>query len=60
MDNNYLRDRLKYKGTVSQKEVDYISNLLPQTNKVELPEITGSVSDKELEYLRKRLPKGIK
>ena len=55
--NNDLKNKLlKYKGTVSQGEVDYIQKLLPENNS-SLKKITGAaVSEKELEYLKKSIP----
>jgi|TARA_E500000318_G_scaffold69988_1_gene64738 hypothetical protein len=60
MSNELKNKMLKYKGTVSQQEVDYIKNLLPKTN-IGLSSLMGSISDNEMEYLKKMLPKkGIK
>jgi hypothetical protein len=55
--NNDLKNKLlKYKGTVSQGEVDYIQKLLPKNNS-SLKKITcAAVSEKELEYLKKSIP----
>ena len=60
MDNELKKKLLKMRGTVSEQEVDYISNLVPTTNNFR-KSITGiAAGEKEIEYLIKRLPKGIK
>jgi hypothetical protein len=60
MDNELKKKLLKMRGTVSEQEVDYISNLVPTTNNY-IKSIAGvQASEKEMEYLKKRLPKGIK
>ena len=48
------------RGTVSEQEVDYISNLVPTTYDFRKSIIGVAAGEKEIEYLRKRLPKGIK
>jgi hypothetical protein len=59
MDNELKKKLLKMRGTVSEQEVDYISNLVPTTNNF-VKSITGvtglAASEKEIEYLRKNLP----
>ena len=58
MNNDYKKKLLKLKGTVSQQEVDYMSNLVPKTNSQlnMIESIKGSISDKELDFLKKNLP----
>jgi len=54
--NNDLKNKLlKYKGTVSQQEVDYIKKLLPSVNS-SLSNFSGSISDRELEFLKNNIP----
>ena len=56
MDNELKKKLLKMRGTVSEQEVDYISNLVPTTNNF-VKSFTGvAASEKEIEYLRKNLP----
>jgi len=60
MDNELKKKLLKMRGTVSEQEVDYISNLVPTTYDFRKSIIGVAAGEKEIEYLRKRLPKGIK
>ena len=63
MNNDLKKKLLKLRGTVSQQEVDSISNLVPKTySQINMiKSLAGSqVSDRELEYLKKKLPKGVK
>ena len=55
MSNDLKNKMLKYKGTVSQKEVDYMKKLLPSNNS-SLSNFSGSISDREMEFLKKSLP----
>ena len=59
--NNELKNKLlKFKGTVSQQEVDFIKDLLPK-KKLNLFGFKGSISNKESIFLNKMLPKrGVK
>jgi hypothetical protein len=51
--NNDLKKRLqKFKGTVSQQEVDYVQSMLPKIQNG----FTGTISENELEFLKKNLP----
>jgi hypothetical protein len=64
MDNDLKKKLLKMRGTVTDQEVEYMSNLVPKTNSQPsmIKSIAGSqLSDRELEYLKKKLmPKGVK
>jgi|TARA_B100000029_G_scaffold400064_1_gene398921 hypothetical protein len=44
-----------FKGSVSQKEVDWIKKRLPKNNS-SLSNISGSISNKELKFLKKNIP----
>jgi len=55
MSNDLKNKMLKYKGTVSQQEVDYIKKLLPNNNS-SLSNFSGSISDREMEFLKKNIP----
>tara|TARA_R100001082_G_scaffold106131_1_gene78760 strand:+ start:302 stop:475 length:174 start_codon:yes stop_codon:yes gene_type:complete len=51
--NEDLKKKLqKFKGTISQQEVDYVQNMLPKMQN----NFTGAISNKELEFLKKNLP----
>ena len=56
MSNELKNKLLKFKGTVSQQEVDYVKSLLPKKNN-NLSNFTGSISENEIEFLKKMLPK---
>ena len=64
MNNDLKKKLLKMRGTVTDQEVEYMSNLVPKTNSQHsmIKSLAGSqLSDRELEYLKKKLmPKGVK
>lgn len=58
MDNDLKKKLLKMRGTVTDQEVEYMSNLVPKTNSQPsmIKSIKGSISDKELEFLKRNSP----
>tara|TARA_A100001391_G_scaffold184157_1_gene151809 strand:- start:57 stop:251 length:195 start_codon:yes stop_codon:yes gene_type:complete len=56
---------LKFRGTMSESEVDAVNSLVPNTRtenfkKGFVDSVTGAVSQRELNFLKKMLPKGVK
>ena len=55
MSNELKNKLLKFKGTVSQEEVDYIQKMLPNNN-YSLSNFSGTISDREKEFLKNNIP----
>ena len=54
MSNELKNKLLKFRGTVSEAELEKMKKMLPGINTSNI--MKGSISDKELQFLKKNMP----